>query len=77
MIDVSHISDSSFYDVIDISPVPVIASHSSLRYFTIRFERNMTDEILIKLKENGGVIMINFGSTFLDGNIQETKMESF
>jgi len=37
----------------------------------------MTDEILIKLKENGGVIMINFGSTFLDGNIQETKMESF
>jgi membrane dipeptidase len=69
MIDISHVSDSTFYDVMNITPVPVIASHSSLRHFTPGFERNMTDEMVVKLKENGGVIMINFGSNFLDGSI--------
>jgi membrane dipeptidase len=76
MIDVSHISDSSFYDVMQLSPIPVIASHSSLRYFTPGFERNMTDEMLVKLKENGGVVMINFGSTFIDGEIQKIRTDN-
>lgn len=66
MVDVSHISDSSFYQVMEITQAPVIASHSSCRAFTPGFERNMNDDMLKKLKENGGVIQINFGSTFLD-----------
>lgn len=76
MIDISHVSDSTFYDAIKISPVPVIASHSSLRFFTPDFERNMNDEMLGKLRENGGVVMINFGSTFIDGEIQKIRNEN-
>ncbi len=76
MIDISHVSDSTFYDVVAISPVPVIASHSSLREFTPDFERNMTDDMLLKLKENNGVVMINFGSTFIDGEIAKIRKEN-
>ena len=65
LIDVSHISDAAFYQVMDISKVPVIASHSSLRKYTPGFERNMDDEMLLALKKNGGVIQINFGSSFV------------
>ena len=49
LIDVSHISDAAFYQVMDISKVPVIASHSSLRKYTPGFERNMDDEMLLAL----------------------------
>ncbi|WP_367916007.1 dipeptidase [Leadbetterella sp. DM7] len=73
MIDVSHISDDSFYAVIANTKVPVIASHSSARYFTPGWERNMSDDMLVKLKENGGVIMVNFGSTFLDAEVVKYK----
>lgn len=69
MIDISHVSDSTFYQVVRTSKVPVIASHSSARYFTPGFERNMSDDMISKMKSNGGVIMVNFGSTFLDGNV--------
>ena len=65
MVDVSHISDKAFFDVMEISKVPVIASHSSARHFTPGFERNMSDEMIKKLAENDGVIFINFGSTFV------------
>lgn len=65
MIDVSHISDQAFYQVIDISKVPVIASHSSLRSYVPGFERNMDDKMLKALAANGGVIQINFGSSFV------------
>ncbi|TLX49361.1 peptidase M19 [Pseudoalteromonas ruthenica] len=65
LIDVSHISDDAFYQVMDISNVPVIASHSSLRKYTPGFERNMDDDMLLALKKNGGVIQINFGSSFV------------
>jgi membrane dipeptidase len=65
MIDVSHLSDDAFYDVLEVSKAPVIASHSSARHFTPGWERNMSDELIVALAENGGVIMINFGSTFL------------
>ena len=65
MVDVSHVSDEAFYDVMEITKVPVIASHSSARAFTPDWERNMSDEMIVRLKENGGVIMINFGSAFL------------
>lgn len=65
MVDVSHISDDAFYDVMEVTQAPVIASHSSARYFTPGFERNMSDDMIRQLADNGGVIMINFGSTFL------------
>jgi len=65
MVDISHVSDAAFYQAIAISDVPVIASHSSLRYFTPGFERNVSDDMLLKLAEKGGVIQINFGSTFI------------
>lgn len=69
MVDISHVSDSTFYQVMDITKAPVIASHSSCRHFTPDFERNMSDEMIKKLGENGGVIQINFGSTFLDSAV--------
>ena len=65
MIDISHVSDDAFYQVIALTKTPVIASHSSLRRFTPGFERNMDDDMIKKLGENGGVIMINFGSSFV------------
>ncbi len=65
LIDISHVSDDAFYQVIELTNTPVIASHSSLRTFTPGFERNMTDDMLTKLGENGGVVMINFGSGFV------------
>jgi len=65
MIDVSHLSDDAFADVMDITTVPVIASHSSARHFTPGWERNMGDEMIQRLAENGGVLMINFGSAFI------------
>ncbi|MBK8518858.1 MAG: dipeptidase [Saprospiraceae bacterium] len=69
MIDISHVSDSTFYQTVRYVKVPVIASHSSCRKFTPGFERNMSDDMIKVMKKNGGVIMVNFGSTFLDGNI--------
>ena len=77
MIDVSHITDDTFYQVMEITQAPVIASHSSCRAFTPGFMRNMDDEMLKKLAENGGVIQINFGSSFLDGEIQKKYDEAF
>ncbi len=65
IIDVSHISDAAFFDVIDITEAPVIASHSSVRHYTPNFERNMNDDMIKALAENGGAICINFGSAFL------------
>jgi membrane dipeptidase len=65
MIDVSHISDDAFWQVMDETRTPVIASHSSCRHFTPGFERNMSDDMIKKLAAGGGVILINYGSTFL------------
>ncbi|MCP3956461.1 MAG: membrane dipeptidase [bacterium] len=65
MVDISHVSDDTFYQVMELSQAPAIASHSSCRKFTPGFERNMDDDMIRKLAENGGVIMINYGSAFL------------
>lgn len=65
LIDISHVSDAAFYQTIELTQTPVIASHSSLRAFTPGFERNMDDKMIKALGENGGVIQINFGSTFV------------
>lgn len=76
MVDISHVADSTFYDVLKITQAPVIASHSSLRYFTPGWQRNISDDMVKALKENGGVIQINFGSTFLDSAVSKTNDEN-
>ena len=66
MIDVSHVSDQTIEQVLQISKTPLIASHSSCRSFTPRFMRNLPDNLIKKIAEKGGVVNINFGSMFLD-----------
>ncbi|MEW6169057.1 MAG: dipeptidase [Pseudomonadota bacterium] len=65
MVDVSHISDAAFFDVLEVSAAPVVATHSSARHFTPGWERNMSDEMIRALAAHGGLIMVNFGSGFL------------
>ncbi len=76
MVDVSHLSDSAFYDVISTTKVPVIASHSACRYFTPGYERNMSDEMIKVLAKKGGVIQINFGSSFLSDEIRNKNQQN-
>ena len=66
MVDLSHVSDNTFRDALAVTKVPVIASHSSVRKFTPGFERNMSDELIQAMAKNGGVMMINFGGSFID-----------
>lgn len=73
MVDVSHVSDSAFFDVMRVTNAPAIASHSSARHFTPGFERNMSDAMIQRLAENNGVIMINFGSNFLEESSRESS----
>lgn len=75
MIDISHVSDSTFYQVMEITKAPVIASHSSLRHFTPGFQRNMSDDMLRRLAQNNGVIQINFGSSFLDSTARKYRSQ--
>ena len=65
MIDISHVSDKTFWDVIAITRTPIIASHSSARALT-NAPRNMTDEMLLAMKKNNGVVMVNFFPAFID-----------
>lgn len=71
MVDISHVTDETAFDALEASEAPVIASHSSARHFTPGWERNMSDELIEALAENGGVIMINFGSSFLREEYQD------
>jgi len=64
MVDVSHVSDKTFYDAIGVTKAPVIASHSSCRTIA-NHPRNMTDDMLRSLAKNGGVIMITYAVDFL------------
>ena len=73
MVDISHVSDDTFWQVMDLAKAPAIASHSSARKFTPGFERNMNDDMIKRLGEEDGVIMINFGSSFLDSAYRARK----
>jgi membrane dipeptidase len=64
MVDISHVADKTFADVLEITTVPVIASHSSCRAIS-QHPRNMTDDMMRALAKNGGVIMINYEVSFL------------
>jgi membrane dipeptidase len=66
IIDISHISDHN-------SKAPVVATHSSCRHFTPGWERNMNDEMIKTLAYHRGVIMINFGTSFLDNDIRNEE----
>jgi membrane dipeptidase len=65
MVDISHVSDGAFWDVMEVAQAPVIASHSSARHFTPDWERNINDDMIKRVAEGGGVVMINYGSAFV------------
>ena len=65
IVDVSHVSDKTFYDALAVTTKPVIASHSSVRSIA-EIPRNMTDDMLKALARNGGVVGINFGAGFVN-----------
>jgi len=64
MVDVSHVSDKCFADVLETTTAPIIASHSSCRALT-NAARNLTDDMLRAIAANNGVVMVNFYSGFL------------
>lgn len=67
MVDISHVSDNSFYQALVVSRAPVIASHSSSRAIT-NHARNMTDDMLVALARNGGVAQVNFNCGFISND---------
>ena len=72
MVDISHVSDRTFFDALRLSRAPVIASHSSARALTDH-PRNMTDDMLLQMKINGGVVMVNFYSGFVDSDFRKAQ----
>lgn len=67
IVDVSHVSDKTFYDALQVSTKPVIASHSSCFVYS-DVPRNMKDDMLRALAKNGGVVGVNLGASFLNQN---------
>jgi membrane dipeptidase len=76
IVDISHVSDKTFYDTLAVTSKPVIASHSSCRALT-DVPRNMTDDMIRALAKNGGVIGINFGAGFLSQKEVEAARKNF
>jgi membrane dipeptidase len=72
LVDISHVADKTFFDAIETSKAPIIASHSSARALA-HHPRNMTDEMLIALAKNGGVAMVNFYPVFLSDEAWEAS----
>lgn len=66
MVDISHSTDSAVYQALRYSRAPVVATHSSCRYFTPGYERNLSDTLIKLIADKNGVVMVNFGSMFLD-----------
>jgi membrane dipeptidase len=64
MVDISHVADKTFFDALEVTRAPVIASHSSCRAIA-NAPRNMTDDMLRAVSKNGGVVMINYNAGFL------------
>src|SRR5215813_915613 len=74
IVDISHVADKTFYDVITTTKAPVIASHSSARALAPH-PRNMSDDMLRALSKNGGVVMVNFYDGFLDARKAELALK--
>ena len=66
MIDISHSTDSTVYQALRHSIAPVVATHSSCRHFTPGYERNLSDTLIKLIADKDGVVMVSFGSMFLD-----------
>ena len=75
IVDISHVTDDTFFQAIELSKAPMIASHSCCRHFTPGFERNMTDEMITLLAEKGGVIQIAYAPGFLSEAAQKQSTE--
>jgi membrane dipeptidase len=75
MVDISHVTDDAFFQAIETSKAPMIASHSCCRHFTPGFERNMTDEMITLLADRGGVIQIAYAPGFLSEPAQKQSSE--
>lgn len=75
LVDVSHVSDDTFYDVLECSSKPVVATHSCCRALADH-PRNMTDDMISALASSGGVIQINFYPVFLDNAFRYTLAQS-
>jgi membrane dipeptidase len=65
LVDISHVSDDTMNDVLDVSTAPIIASHSSARALS-NVPRNIPDDVLKRIAKNGGVVQVNFYSVFVD-----------
>lgn len=74
IVDLSHVSDDTFFDAIRVSEAPVIASHSSARAL-VNNVRNVSDEQLEAIAENGGVVMINFFDSTVNSNLTADVMD--
>ena len=72
IVDISHVSDPTFWDAVRASSKPVLASHSSSRALT-NVPRNMTDAMLKAVAQNGGAVCVNFSSAFLDDAFHEQE----
>jgi membrane dipeptidase len=75
MVDISHVADKTFYDTIELTKAPVIASHSSCRAIA-NSPRNMSDDMLRTLGKNGGVVMINYHAAFLSEEFRAAPRNS-
>jgi membrane dipeptidase len=75
IVDVSHVSDETFYQIMELSKAPVVATHSACRFFTPGCERNMDDQMIKVLAKKGGVIQMNFGSMFVNGKVNREFTE--
>jgi membrane dipeptidase len=72
MVDISHVADKTFFDALETTRAPLIASHSSARAIT-NAPRNMTDDMLRAMAKNGGVVMVNYHSGFLSEEFRTAK----
>jgi membrane dipeptidase len=72
MVDISHVSDKTFWDALEASKAPIFASHSSCRAITPA-PRNMTDEMIAALAKKGGVVQINFSCDFLNAEVLKAE----
>jgi membrane dipeptidase len=73
LIDVSHVGDQTFWDVIKLTTKPIIASHSSV-YSLVHHRRNLKDEQIKAIAKNGGVIQINFNPGFIDSTFDKKEI---
>ena len=76
MIDVSHVGDQTFWDVIKMTTKPIIASHSSV-YTLVHSRRNLKDEQIKAIAKNGGVIQVNFHPGFIDSSFDKKETAFF